>query len=94
VRLTGFGRSTVTYASAAGAMSERPSAAQLLETSGGMLTRSDLRELGWERRAVDAIFREIDVVFLPGYRRGHVRTEDYLALLEQCSYRGDRVRPT
>jgi len=48
---------------------------------------------GW-RRAVDAIFRELPVVFLPGYKRGHVRVEDYLRLIEQSTYRGDRVRPT
>jgi len=72
----------------------RPSAAQLLDTPGGMLSRSDLRALGWERRAVDAIFRELDVVFLPGYSRGHVRREDYLELLERSTFRGDRVRPT
>jgi hypothetical protein len=34
-----------------------------------VLTRSDLVELGYERRAVDAIFREIDVVALPGATR-------------------------
>jgi hypothetical protein len=72
----------------------RPTAAQLLETPGGVLSRSDLRELGWERRAVDAIFRELPVLFLPGYKRGHVRVEDYLRLIEQSTYRGDRVRPT
>jgi hypothetical protein len=72
----------------------RPAAHELLETRGGMLSRSDLRELGWERRAVDAIFRELPVVFLPGYKRGHVRVEDYLRLIEQSTYRGDRVRPT
>ena len=75
-------------------MTGRPSAAQLLDTPGGMLSRSDLRALGWERRAVDAIFRELDVVFLPGYSRGHVRREDYLELLERSTFRGDRVRPT
>jgi hypothetical protein len=72
----------------------RPSAAELLETRGAVLSRSDLRELGWERRAVDSIFRELPVVFLPGYSRGHVRREDYLELVEQHTYRGDRVRPT
>jgi hypothetical protein len=72
----------------------RPTAAELLSTPGGMLSRSDLRALGWERRAVDAIFRELEVVFLPGYSRGHVRVEDYIALLERSTYRGDRVRPT
>jgi hypothetical protein len=60
-----------------------------------MLSRTDLRDLGWERRAVDAIFRELDVVFLPGYSRGHVRVEDYLTLIERCRYDGrTRVRPT
>lgn len=72
----------------------RPSAAKLLETPGGVLSRTDLRELGWERRAVDAIFRELPCVFLPGYSRPHVRAADYLELLERCTYRGDRVRPT
>jgi hypothetical protein len=75
-------------------VSTRPSAADLLERPGAVLSRRDLRELGWERRAVDAIFRDLDVVFLPGYSRGHVRVEDYLALLERSTYRGDRVRPT
>jgi hypothetical protein len=57
-----------------------------------MLTRSHLRELGLERRAVDAVFRELDVVVLPGYSRPLIRAEDYLALLEQSTYRDDRVR--
>jgi len=48
-------------------MTGRPSAVEPLERPGGMLSRTDLRELGWERRAVDAIFRELPVVFLPGY---------------------------
>ena len=75
-------------------MTKRPSAAKLLDTPGGVLSRSDLRELGWERRAIDAIFRELPVVFLPGYTRGHVLREDYLGLIERSRYHGDRVRPT
>jgi hypothetical protein len=59
-----------------------------------MLSRSDLRALGWDRRAVDAIFRELDVVFLPGYSRGRVRVEDYLALVERSTFGPRRVRPT
>jgi hypothetical protein len=59
-----------------------------------VLSRSDLRALGWERRAVDAIFRKLDVIFIDGYSRGHVHVEDYLALIEQCTYGRDRVRPT
>jgi hypothetical protein len=58
-----------------------------------VLSRSDLRELGWERRAVDSIFRECEIVFLPGYSRGVVRVEDYLALLERNTYGPGRVRP-
>jgi hypothetical protein len=76
-------------------MTERPSAAELLETPGAMLSRPDLRAVGWSRREIDAIFRELDVVYLPGVKRGgRVRREDYLRLVEQCTYRGDRVRPT
>jgi hypothetical protein len=75
-------------------VSGRPSAAELLSTPGAVLSRTDLRQLGWERRAIDAIFRELDVVILPGYRRPHVRVEDYLSLLEQFRYGDDRVRPT
>lgn len=73
---------------------KRPSAPELLETPGGLLSRSHLRELGLERRAVDAVFRECPVVSLPGYRRTLVRVADYLELLERSTYRDDRVRPS
>jgi hypothetical protein len=71
----------------------RPSAADLLRTPGALLTRSHLRELGLERRAIDAVFRALPVVELPGYSRPLIRAEDYLALIERSTYRGDRVRP-
>jgi hypothetical protein len=48
-------------------MSERPSAAELLERPGAVLSCPDFRELGWERCAVDAIFRELDVALLADY---------------------------
>ena len=64
-----------------------------LETRQGFLTRGDLGTLGLPRRAVDAIFRACPVVALPGYSRPLVRVEDYLALVEEHTYRGDRVRP-
>ena len=70
----------------------RPTAAELLATPGALLTRSDLRDLGLERRAIDVIFRVLNVVVLPGYTRPMIRAEDYLALLEDCTYRDDRVR--
>src|SRR5215207_4693757 len=68
-------------------------AAELLETPGALLSRTHLRELGLERRAVDAVFRALPVVALPGYSRPLVRAEDYLAFLAEHTYRGDRVRP-
>jgi hypothetical protein len=57
-----------------------------------LLSRTDLRELGLERRAVDAVFRALPVIVLPGYRRPLVRVRDYLELLERCTYDDERVR--
>lgn len=73
-------------------MSVRPQASLLLETPGALLSRTRLRELGLERRAVDAVFRALDVVVLPGYTRPLIRAEDYLKLLDRSTYRDDRVR--
>jgi hypothetical protein len=56
-----------------------------------VLSRSDLRELGYERRAVDAVFRSCPVVALPGYSRPLIRVADYLAFLEANTYDG-RIR--
>ncbi len=74
--------------------SRPPSPTQLLSTPGALLTRSHLRQLGLERRAVDAVFRMLPVVALPGYSRPMVRAEEYRALVEQHTYRDDRVRPS
>jgi hypothetical protein len=68
--------------------------AERLDRPDAFLSRSDLRELGLERRAVDAVFRACPVVCLPGYSRPLVRVEDYRALIEASTYSGDRVRPT
>jgi hypothetical protein len=65
----------------------------LLATQGALLTRSHLRELGLERRAVDAIFRALPVISLPGYSRPMIRVEHFLALINQHTYGDDRVRP-
>lgn len=70
----------------------RPSASDLRDTPGAVLTRTDLRALGLERRAVDAAFRALPVISLPGYSRPLVRAEDFNAWLEEHTYRGDRVR--
>jgi hypothetical protein len=62
-------------------------------TPGRLLSRSDLRDLGLERRAIDAVFAALPVVRLPGYARPLIREADYLELLESSSYADDRVRP-
>jgi hypothetical protein len=68
-------------------------AKDLLEMPGALLTRTHLRELGLERRAVDAVFRALPVVALPGYSRPLVRAEQYRELVDEFTYRDDRVRP-
>ena len=57
-----------------------------------LLSRTDLRELGLERRAVDAVFRAVPVIVLPGYSRPLIRVSDYLAFLEASTFNGDRMR--
>jgi hypothetical protein len=69
------------------------SAAERLANPDAVLSRSDLRELGFERRAVDAIFRSCPIVSLPGYSRPLIRVTEYKAFLERCTYDGrTRVR--
>ena len=65
-----------------------------LERPDAFLSRSDLRELGLERRAVDAVFRACPVISLPGYSRPLIRVEDYRGLIEASTFSGDRVRPS
>jgi hypothetical protein len=66
--------------------------AELLATPDALLTRSQLRRLGLERRAVDAVFRALPVIALPGCSRPMVRAADYVDLVERNTYRDDRVR--
>ncbi|MBA3401028.1 MAG: hypothetical protein H0U05_03465 [Actinobacteria bacterium] len=73
-------------------MSVRPPAAERLANPAAMLSRSDLRELGLERRAVDAVFRALPVVVLPGYSRPLVKVADYLELVERSTFTEERVR--
>ena len=69
-----------------------PAPADRLANPDALLSRTDLRELGLERRAVDAVFRACAVIVLPGYSRPLVRVSDYLRLLDESTYDGDRVR--
>ena len=73
-------------------MSATPSAGERLKNPDALLSRTDLRELGLERRAVDSVFRALDVVCLPGYSRPLIRVSDYLGLIQRSTYSGDRVR--
>jgi hypothetical protein len=65
-----------------------PSPAERLSNPSAFLSRTDLRELGLERRAVDAVFRACDVVVLPGYRRPLISVCDYLELIARSTYDG------
>src|SRR4051812_25094203 len=75
--------------------SEIPGQTELLNRltlPGAVLYRTDLKRLGYERRAVDAIFRELPVIVIPGYSRPMVRASDYVDLLERATYNEDKVR--
>jgi hypothetical protein len=74
-------------------VSARPTPTSRLANPDAVLTRSDLAELGYERRAVDAIFRACPVESWPGYSRPLIRVADFIAWRERCTYRGDKVRP-
>jgi hypothetical protein len=70
-----------------------PSAGSRLANPDALLSRTDLRDLGWPRRGVDAIFGRLPVVVIEGFSRPMVRVGDYLELVEASTYRDDRVRP-
>jgi hypothetical protein len=71
-----------------GPVSDKPSATDLLQRPGALLTRSHLRELGLERGAIDAVFRALPTVHLEGDSRPMVRVEDYLALIAERTFDG------
>jgi hypothetical protein len=72
---------------------DRVPAAVRLENPEAVLSRTDLRALGYERRAIDAIFRACPVVALPSYSRPLIRVSDYLELIRKQTFNGrDRVR--
>jgi hypothetical protein len=85
-------RKTMVNPGCEASVSAVPSPAERLANAEALLSRTDLRELGLERRAVDAVFRSCPVVVLPGYSRPLIRVSDYLALLERSTYDGERVR--
>jgi hypothetical protein len=58
-----------------------------------VLSRSELAELGYSRRAIDAIFRECPVESWDGYGRPFILVRDFLEARERRRFHGDRVRP-
>jgi hypothetical protein len=59
--------------------------AERLSNPEAVLSRTDLAQLGYERRAVDAIFRALPTLHLPGYSRPMVKVGAYLELVESCT---------
>jgi hypothetical protein len=45
---------------------KRPTAAELMETPGALLTTSDLAALGLPRKAIESVLRQVPVVYLDG----------------------------
>jgi hypothetical protein len=77
-------------------MTARPAAKELLANPDAFLLRTDLFALGFNRKAVDAAFKNCPVIQLPGYSRPMIGVRDFLELIEASTYddrRGDRVRP-
>jgi hypothetical protein len=73
--------------------SEQTSLQERLREPDAVLSRTDLRELGFGRRAIDAIFRACPVAAVPGYSRPLIYVRDYLDVMERNTFRDDRVRP-
>jgi hypothetical protein len=73
-------------------VSARPPPTARLENPQAVVSRTDLRDLGYERRDVDAIFRACPIVALPGYGRPLLRVADFQAFLTEHTHGGDRVR--
>jgi hypothetical protein len=69
-----------------------------LEMPEAILTRSDLADLGYPRRAVDVIFKHViregaGVQVLPGFSRPMIRVGDFLAFRDRHSHREPVVSP-
>ena len=73
----------------------RPHISELLCNPEALLLRTDLQSLGLTRKAVDAVFRALPVVHIPGYTRPMIRVGDYLRFTSEHTYSrdDDRVRP-
>ena len=75
-----FGRAARTRLAGGGGVSAIPSPAERLANPERYSSRTDLRELGLERRAVDAVFRALDVIVLPA-----TRDHSFACAITSCS---------
>jgi len=75
-------------------MSTRPLAVELRQNPDAVLLRTDLAQLGHGRAHIDQIFKLLPNVVIPGCKRPMIYARDYVALMADSTYRGDRVRPT
>jgi hypothetical protein len=74
--------------------SRRPSIEELLERPHAHLRKTDLYQLGHTRRQADAIFKALDLVYVPGYSKPTILVGDYLGLIKRSTYGNDVVHPT
>lgn len=70
-----------------------PTATTRLENPDAVLTRTDLAQLGYGRRAIDAIFKACGAVEKWEGGRPMIRVADFVRAREERTFRGDRVRP-
>jgi hypothetical protein len=78
-------------------VSDRRPAAELLAQRVGVLDSTHLAELGYSRRAMEALWRDIPLLDVPSFGRPLIPVEAYLAFLAgntYCDRCGDRVRPS
>ncbi len=68
---------------------KRPTPSERLANPDAVLTRSDLAEFGYERRAVDAIFRAVPVESWLGQSRPMIRVSDFLEWRARSTYRAE-----
>ena len=67
--------------------------ANLEETRRHTASRGDFAKLGYERRALDAIFRACDVIVLDGYSRPLINSRRLPRLSRALPLRRARSRP-
>ena len=71
---------------------------ELLKVPEAVLTRTDLAQLGYGRRAIDAIFKQCmksgGVEVWEDHKRPMIRVKDFLRVREERTFRDDRVWPT